>query len=146
MLKKLVEQKREKHLSSSPLCDFKNLGFDMVDNNQYSALYRDYNCDVGYDANLVSGSYYWVRVFFNVGSSSKKELHEVIDKLEKNTNKESSQWTFTSVNLFFPFVFRRPKFEQLKNNLDRIIDLLHSQNLPTMTMEEANQKVLELKR
>lgn len=144
MIGRFIDKKRKKHLSSSPLEQFRTVGFNLVDKNQYSGFYRNFHCDVGYDAKLISGQYYWIRIFIDYGSSSKKELHKIIDRLEKNTDKETSQWTFTSVNLFFPFFLKRPKFDKLKSRLDSMISTLHKADLKTFTMEEANDKVMNM--
>ena len=144
MIGRLIDKKRKKHLYSVPIEQFQTLGFDLVDGNQYSGFYRNFHCDVGYDATLISGQYYWIRVFTDFGSNSKNELHKIIDNLEKNTDKQTSQWTFTSVSLFFPFFFKRPTFDQLKSRLDKLIVNLQKADVKTFTMNEANEKVLHL--
>jgi hypothetical protein len=145
MFKNLIENRLNQHLVSAPLSEFESIGFEFK-GNQYSGCYKGFNCDAGYDPKFIVNQFYWIRVFVNYDSNSEKELHKLINKLEKNTNRDTSYWTFTSVNLYFPSFFKRPSFEVMKIRLDNLILILEELKLKSFTMCEANEKIKHLEK
>lgn len=147
MIERYTERKRKKHLNSSPLTELVNAGFSLnAEQDQYSGVIDGYNCDIGFDFNLWSGSYYWTRIFIDIPSNSETELNSHIYELEKNYKGETIQWTFTSINKFYPFIFSRPKIDTMISDLKDSIRFLQENNIGTCSMEEANKKIAELKK